>query len=269
MKRMVSTGEKLEGVVFKTSNVIIQQLKKGRGRCVFIGPGTSLSVTEEDIITLHDPGMTLFKNPKCIKDATFVFYYPFECKGLREAAKDIADFINNTLEEAFEQVLLIGHSKSGICVSYVKEEVIRKSYSITISTPFEGTLAANKLYCEKKLKNPIFIKGYNKVFSNHNVDKEIVPNSEVIEEVREMNFEVDFNIRSEIKWIWECTKPIEIVVLFFGKLIGIKGDGIVSISSQKACKSKRNETLRCSHVTSLQKGIELYFNNEFLWRQKE
>lgn len=263
MKRIVSRGKRLEGVVYKTPNIIVQQLKKSEQskKCVIIGNGNSLSVDDNDFITLHDPGMKLFSIPTYVEYTSYAFYFSFECEGLKEAAKEIANFIN-TLEENYDEIVLIGHSKCGICLSYAKRQIRCKTFLITISTPFEGTVVADKEYCEKTLKNPFLIWLYNKIFSNHNVDRDIIPYSELIKEVRGMKFKPDLNITSEIDSIWECCGKLDLVVFLFGKCINLQGDGIVATTSQEAYKGKRNVELRCSHATSLLKGMELYFCNE-------
>lgn len=254
MKKLVKKGQYLENVVYKTKNVVIQQIEKGEKnkRCIVIGNGHSLSVDEENRITLHDPGMSNFST--AMMSTVYAFYFTFECSGLLESSKEIADFVNN-LPEIYEEVILVGHSKCGLCVQNAKRFITRKNIIVTISAPFDGTIVADKNACESKLKYSLLIKLYNDIFSDHNVDKDIVPNSEFI---KKMNLDcVDLNIISSIRKVGDCTNFIDLFLLIFDRFMGIKGDGIVSLKSQTACLCDEIVNVNCSHATSLRKGLEV------------
>ena len=90
------------------------------------------------------------------------------------------EFINN-LPEKYEQIFLVGHSKCGLCLYNVTCYCQKEITLVTISTPFKGTIIADKETVEKKLKLQILKKIYNMIFSNHIVDRDIIPNSHFIQ----------------------------------------------------------------------------------------
>ena len=261
MKKLVKKGQYLENVVFKGRNIIIQQIQRElrSKRCIVIGNDHSLSVDENYNITLNDPGMSKFS--VSMRNTVYAFYFTFESDGLLESSKEIADFVNN-LSYYYEEVILVGHSKCGLCVQNAKQFITRKNTIVTtISAPFEGTVIADKKSCEAKLKNPVLIKIYNKIFSDHNVDKDIMPNSEFIQNMNRNN--VDLNITSSVRCVSDCSNIMDLLLLIFDKMMGIDGDGIVSLKSQTACLCNESINIHCSHATSLQKGLEIvncFFN---------
>ena len=87
--------------------------------------------------------------PKIIKDSTvYAFYFTFECSGLEEASKEIAEFVNS-LSEEYEQIFLVGHSKCGVCLYNASYYCKKDITLVTISTPFDGTIVADKETVEK------------------------------------------------------------------------------------------------------------------------
>lgn len=254
MKTLVKKGQYLGNVAFKGKNVIIQQIEREvrSKRCIVIGNGHSLSVDENDYITLHDPGMSKFS--VSMESTVYAFYFTFESDGLSESSKEIADFVNN-LSHYYEDVILIGHSKCGLCVQNAKQYINRNVTIVTISAPFDGTFIADKKACERKLKNPLLIKIYNKIFSDHNVDKDIIPNSEFIQNMNRQC--IDLNITSSISKVGHCKKIMDFILLIFDKMMGVNGDGIVSLKSQTGCLCNESISIHCSHATSLKKGLEI------------
>ena len=254
MKTLIKKGQYLENVVFKGKNVIIQKIETElrSKRCIVIGNGHSLSVDEDDKITLHDPGMSKFA--VSMKHTVYAFYFTFESDGLLESSKELAEFVNK-ISYYYEEVILIGHSKCGVCVQNAKQYINRKNTIVTISAPFDGTFIADKKACESKLKNLLFIKIYNKIFSNHNVDKDIMPNSEFIQNMNRQC--IDFNITSSINKVGDCKNIKDLILFIFDKMMKVNGDGIVSLDSQMKCFANIDVNISCSHASSLQKGLEV------------
>lgn len=260
MKQFVLNGEIMEGIVYKTDNVVIQRIQKGekRKRCYIIGNGHSLSINDNSVVTKHDPGMHKFQ-PKISDAAIYAFYFTFECSGLEESSKEIAEFVNN-LSEEYEQIFLVGHSKCGLCL-YNASHYCEKSITlVTISTPFRGTFIADKETVEKQLKSRLLKKAYNKIFSDHNVDRDIIPNSRfiknVIQNMQVATYKEHINITSSLNNISNCKDMIDLLLFIWDKIMGINGDGLVPLNSQKA-NSTRTVNLTCSHANSLRKGLEV------------
>ena len=157
MKKFVLNDEIMEEIEYKTKNVIIQRIQEGkkRERCYIIGNGLSLNVDDNNVVTKHDPGMCKFQ-PKISEDnAVYAFYFTFECSGLEESSKEIAEFVNN-LSEDYEQIFLVGHSKCGLCLYNASHYCKKGIMLVTISTPFSGTVIANKEAVEKKCLQLLF-----------------------------------------------------------------------------------------------------------------
>ena len=112
MKKFVLNDEIMAGIVYKTENIVMQRIQEGekRKRCYIIGNGHSLNVDVNNVVTKHDPGMHKFQAKISKNNAVYVFYFTFECSGLEESSKEIAEFVNN-LSEEYEQIFLVGHSK--------------------------------------------------------------------------------------------------------------------------------------------------------------
>lgn len=257
MKRFVLNDEIMGGIVYKTENVVIQRIQEGkkRKRCYIIGNGHSLNVDDNNVVTKHDPGMHKFQ-PKTSKDnAVYAFYFTFECLGLEESSKDIAEFVNS-LSEEYEQIFLVGHSKCGLCLYNASHYCEKGIILVTISTPFSGTIIADKETVEKKLKIRILKKIYNMIFSDHNVDRDIIPNSQFIQNMREAIYKEHINITSSLKNVCSCKDIMDLLLFILDKILKINGDGIVPLNSQKT-NSTRTVNMICSHANSLRKGLEV------------
>ena len=257
MKRFVLNDEIMGGIVYKTENVVIQRIQEGekRKRCYIIGNGHSLNVDDNNAVTKHDPGMHKFQ-PKISKDnAVYAFYFTFECSGLEESSKDIAEFVNS-LSEEYEQIFLVGHSKCGLCLYNASHYCEKGITLVTISTPFSGTIIVDKETVEKKLKSGILKKIYNMIFSDHNVDRDIMPNSQFIQNMQEAIYKEHINITSSLKNICSCKDIMDLLLFILDKILKINGDGIVPLNSQKT-NSTRTVNMICSHANSLRKGLEV------------
>lgn len=257
MKQFVLKNEIMDGIVYKTENVVIQRIQEGeeRKRCYIIGNGHSLSVDVNNVITKHNPCMHKFQ-PKISKEtAVYAFYFTFECSGLEESSKEIAEFVNN-LSEEYEQIFLVGHSKCGLCLYNASHYCEKGITLVTISTPFGGTIIADKETIEKKLKFRILKKVYNMIFSDHNVDRDIIPNSRFIQNMQSATYKEHINITSSFKNVFSCKDILDLLLFICDKIMRINGDGLVSLNSQKV-NSTRTINMICSHANSLRKGLEV------------
>jgi hypothetical protein len=257
MKQFVLNNATINGIVYKTENVIIQRIQKGekRERCYIIGNGHSLDVDYNDVVIKHDPGMHKFQ-PKISKDDTvYAFYFTFECLGLEEASKEIARFVNN-LSEEYKQLFLVGHSKCGLCLYNASHYCEKSIILVTISTPFGGTVIADKETVEKKLNSQILKKIYNMIFSDHAVDRDIIPNSYFIQNIQSPVYNEHINIVSSLKNVFSCRDIMDLLLFIWDRIMRINGDGLVSFDSQQI-NSTRAENIICSHANSLKKGIEI------------
>lgn len=256
MKKFVLKNETMDGIVYKTENVVIQQIQNGkqRKRCYIIGNGHSLNVDANNVVTWHDPGMCKFQ-PKISDDNTvYAFYFTFECSGLEESSKEIAKFVNN-LSAVYEQIFLIGHSKCGLCL-YNASYYCKNITLVTISTPFGGTIVADKKTVERKLKSRTLKKVYNMIFSDHNVDKDIIPNSQFIQNMNDAAYKEHINITSSLENIFSCKDIMDLLLFVWDKIMQINGDGLVPLDSQKI-NSTQTVNLFCSHANSLKEGLKV------------
>ena len=100
---------------------------------------------------------------------------------------------------------------------------------------------------EKELKYKLLINFYNKIFSNHNVDKDIAPNSEFIKNFTFSKLENHINITASLDLI-------DLFLYFFNKVMKINGDGIVPLESQEL-NNVETYHISGSHDKTLKLGI--------------
>lgn len=257
MNQFVLKNQIMDGIVYKTENVVIQRIQKGekRKRCYIIGNGHSLTLDINNVVTKHDPCMHKFQHKISGDNAVYAFYFTFECTGLEQASKEIADFVNN-LSEEYEQIFLVGHSKCGVCLYNASYYCEKNITLVTISAPFRGTIIADKKTVEKKLKSQTLKKVYNMIFSDHNVDRDIIPNSQFIQNMHNATCKEHINITSSLKNVFSCKDILDLLLLICDKIMQIHGDGVVSLDSQKV-NCTRTVNMICSHANSLKKGLEL------------
>lgn len=121
---------KLRNVIFKTKNIIIQEVRKSTNStcktCIIMGSGYSLSVDDNNNVIHKDP---LFFPPSGndYGDYTVLsLFYPFECEGLSIAAEELANYINFNMPQ-YDNIILHGHSKCGSCFIKATKWLKRKS----------------------------------------------------------------------------------------------------------------------------------------------
>lgn len=257
-KRLVCEGKMIENVVYKSRNLIINIAKTGGKRLVILGSGYSMSLDKDDRVLKCDPLMIL-PSMKYFGENTTVIsvFYPFETEGLEQAGKELSSFINSELNE-FIEVILIGHSKCGVCFANAAKWMKRKCIISTISAPFEGTpIVEQEDFLDKC--NWLEKKVYRRVFSNHKVDQDIGINSEFIK-----NADYSGLINHHfINIISHCPKktinPVAMYLIAMDSK-GIYGDGISPLESQKISvnsKVRVNIGIQAVHSNSLGKGLEL------------
>ena len=257
-KTFALNGSKLNDVIYKSENLIVRIEREGKGKkLVVLGSGYSLDINEEDRITNHDPLM-VFPNVKDYnRELTIAsMYFPFESDGLEIAGQELANFINS-YGENYEEIIFIGHSKCGVCFANMAKWVERPSTFLTISAPFTGTKVVSQEEFAKNL-NGIEKLIYKILFNDHKVDKDIAINSEFLQNADFSGLE-NFRHINVISVCHENTlNPIEILLKYMDYRGNIKGDGIVSQTSQYLSQEGTiQEVIRATHATSMDKGIKV------------
>lgn len=262
MKRRVKVGDHWSKIVYKGENLYIQQIKKGVNRAVLIGNGHSIELDENDCIKWADPGMYEF-HPRIERNeaAVYAFYFVRKRANLEKASKELASFVDQ-IQPNFNRMILIGHSKSGICVeeacNYTERLV---NVCISISAPHAGTISASGKPFAEKMRNPVMAAIYLKNFSDHQVDRDILPQSEVIKKVKRPRCKVHINFVSalELKTAWK--NVVDLGSLWLDRRVGMYGDAIVSKKSQEVEWTDCEQKINCSHARSLQVALKLIGNN--------
>lgn len=248
---------------YKSGNLIIQQLATGSNGVVVIhGGGHSVSVDQNNKVTFSDP---LFvpprKNRNYGKCTVLTVYFPKTCKGLDAAGKELADYINRRLGR-YNKVILHGHSKCGCCFLNLAQWLNRRCTIISASAPIHGTPVANKEEFSSKL-NPFMRFFYKKIFSDHQVDRDICPDSEFIR-----NLNLKHVVRNHTCYILvsKCgfsLNPKDWLLWFLDKAFGINGDGIVPEKSQIP-RGVRYERITASHASSMKKSLNFQGKPDWL-----
>lgn len=253
----VTKGEILKNVEYKSNNLIVHTAKQGeKENLVILGSGYSLSINEQKQIVNHDPLM-IFPSMKEYQEDTTVMsiFYPFECEGLEESGKELSDFINSKIEE-YNEIILIGHSKCGVCFANAAKRINPKVNIVTISAPFAGTPVADRKAMLKKC-NWLEGKIFEFIFSNHEVDKDIRPNSEFIKNADYSGLEYHRNINIISTCPQKISNPLDMILVYVDKK-GVSGDGIVPKASQKLLiEGTIQEEFEATHATSLEKSMEI------------
>lgn len=261
----VMKGDKAGEILYKSDNVILQVLEQNKNaqNVVILGEGYSESVNEEGIITHCDPLM-LKPNTNLFNQDTQVIYvyYPFDVEKQQErlgiAGKEISSYINKNLKDYEEEnIVVIGHSKCGVCFANMAQWLNRKITIVTISAPFKGTIVADKSLFKEKM-NYFEFSIYNIMFSNHQIDKDIITGSYFLEQA---NYDGLAN-QNHINIVSTCKKKsnnlIDNILAYINDKYSINGDGIVPLESQLM---EHENTIQifidASHATSTEKGIEV------------
>lgn len=262
MSRTIKKGDYWRNVVYKSKNLIIQKVKEGKDITLIIGNSHSVELNNDDIIVWADPGMHEFRPKITDKDVTvYTFYFVKKIARLDEAGKELAEFMNSMKGE-FKKIVLIGHSKSGICIESACDYTKRKvDICIAVSTPHAGTISADGKLFAKKLKNPILGYIYLKAFSDHQVDRDVIPGSPIIENVHRPKVHRHINIVSTLDFKSACKNIIDLGSLILDQITEMNGDGIVSEESQRVSWTDEEILIYCSHARSLNESIKYVDKN--------
>lgn len=264
MLRLVRNGSYFSGIAYMNTNIILRCIQLGlkNDRCYIIGNGHSLSVNQNEYVTSHDPCMTTYI-PKISKDHTvYAFYFTFEAPSLNQAASDLSLFVNS-LPNMYKKIILVGHSKCGLCFSFAARCCKREISLVTISTPFFGTVFADKEISLYLLNFRLYKFIYNKIFSNHNVDKEITPQARLCQDELQYVCKNHINVKCELENLSDCQSIADIFFLLLDRYMGINGDGIVPIASQNVIGSK-SITITSSHAASLKNALKIIEQNNLI-----
>lgn len=254
MRKFVHIGKPIGEIVYKNKNIVIEKVREGTKKdiCYIVGTGYSLSVDDNDLVSQHDPFMDVFSIKTNDEVTVYSFYFRFESSGLEESSRELADFINN-LNIDYKDIYLIGQSKCGICSYNASHYINKKINLVTISAPFKGTPIADK-DSVKKAKANRFIKGiYKHIFSDHNVDRDIIPNSKFIQELKTPKYEKHINIMTKLNKS-DCKNFADLFLLCMDRILELNGDGVVPYESQRIDATTTID-LVSNHATSLQNGI--------------
>lgn len=256
--------EMLKGITYKSDNLIIQTLDKGeesKETLVVLGNGWNVSVNKDDRVTKHDPFFLIPKEEAKLLDGNgyeiITAYFPFECDGINQSGQELAQFINTHYQGY--QVILIGHSKSGVCFANLSkwlEADGEDATVITVSAPYGGVKSdKDNLQNLNKVEKAI----YPKIIVPHQTNDDITINSNFLEDVSDFsgletrNFYCVKSILSE-----KTSDPVSILLKWTDNKFGIDGDGIVGFKEQKPpVKPKEDFVVWASHQASMQEAIKL------------
>ena len=285
-KGFIKNGELYENIAYKGKNVVVEVLQEGDNPSdvVICSSGYNFELDEKNRVIKHDPLMFKPDNPFKDRNVKVLnMYFTFNATGLEDAAKEMAEYINNNLQDY--RVTLIGHSKSGVCFVATTKWLKEKVNIITISAPFNGTILADKENFSKRL-GTIGRFLYNQIFSNHKVDQDIAPHSKFLANL-DYNCLKSHNYVNIISKVEITANPIDILLYVLNTCQNINGDGIVSrqsqelslhlleytsISHSKEMQEKKQATTKycgarwnicASHASSMLKGMELVKNVYF------
>lgn len=253
----VCNGDVLKNVFYKSENIIIQKVQDGNKNLIILGSGYSLSIDDQNKVVSHDPLMIL-PNIEFQEETVFSIFYPFESEGLETAGKELSTFINSIMQD-YDSITLIGHSKCGVCFANAAKWIECKNMNIvTISAPFYGTPIADKKSMFEKL-NWFEERMYTLIFSDHNVDKDIIPNSNFLQTVDYSGLENCTHINIVSECAEKSSNLLDIVLKYLDEKGEINGDGIVPKTSQQSISYSNTieKEIEASHATSLDIGIEI------------
>lgn len=249
---------KLRNVIFKTKNIIIQEVRKSTNSdcktCIIMGSGYSLSVDEENNV-IHKDHLFFPPSGNVYGDYTVLsLFYPFECEGLSVAAKELANYIDTNMYQ-YEKIILHGCSKCGSCFIEATKWLKRKVTVVSVSAPLNsrGTPIANRKEFDARLNwlEKIF---FHKIFSDHNVDKDLCRNSDFL-----TNLNMDYLQQNNyIIIVSVCGKfsinPVELLLIWIDKSKKINGDGIIPRKSQIP-KEKPFIEISSTHASSMKYSV--------------
>lgn len=232
------TDYHMKDVLYKSSNLIIQKLKEGKSKTLIVmGNGWNVSINDKNRITKHDP---IFKIPKkelklLIREnvdyEVITAYFPFECEGIDQSAKELANYLNHNYCDY--KIILLGHSKSAAqfaqALNYLKRDE-KQVKLIAVSPTFGGVISDEKVISTLGLFDRII---YRLIFVPHKVNNDITKGSDFLTKVADFSkiskYE-SYLVKSRIN----C-KPFDLINYYFLHLdrkLLILGDGIIGYNEQ-------------------------------------
>ena len=259
MRKFAKKGMVINEMEFVSQNIIIFKVQKkcDSDTLFIVNKGLSMSVDNENRITRYDPFLMLPDEKEYVSrlDGDVAeMYFTFSSEGLDISGKDLAEYIYNCAGIRYKHIVLIGHSKAGVCFANASKLFDENISMILVSAPFKGTIIADEKEMKERLSKGE-LKIYDKIFNNHAVDKDLIPNS-------------NFMIKADYSGVLthKCLNIVSLVRTPYSiKDIGCKclgkiaelgiSDGVVSLESQSALKIPRQVFINASHVTSMDRVL--------------
>lgn len=260
MRKFAKKGMLIKNMEFVSENIIIFKVQKkcDADTLFIVNRGLSMSVDNENCITHYDPFLTISDEKeysKRLDGDVAEMYFTFSSEGLDISGKELVGYIYNCAGLRYRRIVLIGHSKAGVCFANASKMIDDESISmILISAPFNGTIIADKKEMEKRMSKGE-LKVYNKIFNNHAVDKDLIPNSDFMCQADYSGVKTHkcLNIVSIIKTPYSIK---DVGCKCLGKIAGLdSSDGVVSMESQSALEIPRTIYINASHATSLDRAL--------------
>lgn len=204
-------------------------------------------------------------------------YFLPECKGLKYAVKEAAEFLETEVFPYYKKHALIGHSKGGLFVAALTKELVTKT-NIVLVAPTFGTIMGNEeAFCArlqeyqnqqftiKKILISLDIAVYKKIMhivgSRRPIDYDMSINSRFIGESLDLSkIENHRTILISACCPKGICNPIDAIFRHYGKYLGLdkRADGMVKVINQRLpVKYGVNKLvhLRATHPTVLNKAV--------------
>lgn len=220
--------------IIRYRHVHIVEISKGdpSAPIIILGDGHSVTFDPNGHVTWSDPLYCPKPTSNMYGNCTvYAVYFPTTCGGLFEAAKQIAGFVDQL--PADRQVVLNGHSKCGCCFIMAAAHIQRSCSIVSVSSPLRGTPVADLDNFREKLSRPLRWL-YLSIFSDHRVDRDIIPGSDFLSKLAEVLPQVNKNHHLNLV-VSKCAfsfNPLDFALWLLDKWMGIDGDGIVPYTSQ-------------------------------------
>lgn len=250
---------KIKCVVHKSANMILQHIERTDSQtAVIVGLGHTIGIDESNNLTFSDPLFTPPKHNKAYGDYNvFMYYYTLEGNGIEDAGRELAEFINQNMSK-YNRIILHGHSKSGLdfLVLAGTELLKRKVTVVAVSSPLRGTPVADLNAFGERL-NALERFFYMKIFSDHNVDKDICPNSDFIKKLNLTAALKNHDCHIIVSKCGMSINPMDWLLWLIDVKWGIDGDGVVPYRSQiTSTRILKVYEMVASHATSMQKSVK-------------
>ena len=258
MRKKVDENLYIKTVLYKTTNVLLLGITnyEYQDRAFIICEGFSLSVNGQNHPCQWGKNLTIPDEREYARlpGNIIAMYFPFECQGLQQAGEDLAFYINENMRR-YKHVVIIGHSKAGVCIANMARMLKRKVTLMTVSAPFKGTDMADIEKVKERLSKTEF-NIFKYYYNQHPVDLDIMPNSYFLKNVADFSGvekQKCINVVTECIWIHGVR---DILCKYLAFRMGYKkSDGIVTVSSQKSLSDTYSTVqtmyIDASHVNSL------------------